>query len=146
MAAALRTPALLDNPAFVGVLSTFVGAISNLVGVAKEAADRLYLGNLPEVRMLAAAASAAYAATAASAANAAASAAASAAAHTDITTGGGRGRGKPRAGGFLRVCDDRADALGGGGHGRSAEGGSRIAFTACVCMHIARKAQASLRT
>lgn len=50
MGAALRSPALLDNPAFVGVLSTFVGAISNLVGVAKEAADRLYLGNLPEVR------------------------------------------------------------------------------------------------
>mmetsp|Transcript_16353 Transcript_16353/g.42851 ORF Transcript_16353/g.42851 Transcript_16353/m.42851 type:complete len:88 (+) Transcript_16353:403-666(+) len=48
MGAALRSPALLDNPAFVGVLSTFVGAISNLVGVAKEAADRLYLGNLPE--------------------------------------------------------------------------------------------------
>ena len=50
MGAALRSPALLDNPGFVGVLSTFVGAISNLVGVAKEAADRLYLGNLPEVR------------------------------------------------------------------------------------------------
>ena len=42
-------PSLLDKPAFVGVLSTFVGAISNLVGVAKEAADRVYLGNFPEV-------------------------------------------------------------------------------------------------
>ena len=29
----------------MAVLSTFVGAISNLVGVAKEAADRVHLGN-----------------------------------------------------------------------------------------------------